>query len=541
MSEKKRLVEKYIVTPENYHKREGFTESEEVISIEEGKQKKEYKAKAIYTFPISKPDVENLNERIYSSKLWENVMKKMKNQSTPGLMDHPKDEGSTKDMFCVWRNLRFSEDKKTMLADAYLFGTWGQQVKEYLEAGGLVGLSTSGFGEMEEDSKKVKEDTYDLERVADFVFNPSYEVFGKAEDRVDADEPVEEKIEESEQPEVLPEETLPEEVPAEEPTEEIEEETLDTEIDKEKKPMNGVEKASEKSFRLNINSLFKEARTVEKLGERITAYQELLSYFDEGVAEDLRDEIQTALDADLQLKEEMAVKGEQADALVEEKATELQNQIEALEKEKEALLKEKEELELNFNNATELLDSMKVYANKLKELYETSKAEKNGMITASEYKEALAYIEELEEAKKEAERKVVQLRKEEGEEPEEDETEDDDEEDVAEKKKKKKKEYDDEDDVAEKKKKKEYANVDADILSYYEDLEYHEPLVIKIKDDILRCKTLIEAQRTYLRLKSLLKENPEYDRKVVADNRSLYEKQKEVRKVAKLKIPKGWV
>ncbi len=541
MSEKKRMVEKYIVTPESYHKREGFNEAEEVISVEEGKQKKEYKAKAVYTFPISKPDVENLNERIYSSKLWENVMKKMKSQSTPGLMDHPKDEGSTKDIFCVWRNLRFSEDKKTVVADAYLFGNWGQQVKEYLEAGGLVGLSTSGFGEMEEDSKKVKEDTYDLERVADFVFNPSYEVFGKDEDRVDDEKPVEEKIEESieekNEPEVIPEEVIPE-VPIEEGKEEIQEDNHELEINKEKKPMSGLEKAGEKSFRLNINSLFKEAKTVEKLGERINAYQELLSYFDEGVAEDLRDQIQTALDTDLQLKEEMAVKGEQADALVEEKASELQTQIEALEKEKETLTKEKEELEINFNNATELLDSMKVYANKLKELYETSKAEKNGMITATEYKEALAFIEELEEEKKKAEQEVVKLRKslseDEDEDTEEDEDEDEDEEDdVAEKKKKKKKE---DKDIRE-----EYASVSEEIISYYEDLEYHEPLVIKIKDDILRCKTLIEAQRTYLRLKSLLKENPEYSRKVVADNKDLYEKREAVRRAGSLKIPKGWM
>jgi hypothetical protein len=179
--EKIKLVESFIVTDKEYSKVEDntLTESEKLLSIEEAGNKKSYKAEAIYTFPISKPGQKNLNERIYPVKLWEKVIKEQQGFGNYGLMDHPEKEGSTKDAFCVWRNVRFSENKKLVLADAYLFGPWGRQVKEALEAGGKVGLSTSGFGEFEKDEMTVRADTYELERVADHVLNPSYAVFGE--------------------------------------------------------------------------------------------------------------------------------------------------------------------------------------------------------------------------------------------------------------------------------------------------------------------------------------------------------------------------
>ena len=54
-----------------------------------------------------------------------------------------------------------------------------------LEAGGKIGLSTSGFGEFKEDNQTIDPDTYELERVADFVFNPSFQVYGENSDRLD--------------------------------------------------------------------------------------------------------------------------------------------------------------------------------------------------------------------------------------------------------------------------------------------------------------------------------------------------------------------
>jgi hypothetical protein len=76
---KQRLVENFILNPDNYQKKPLQEGQEEIIQIEEKSGKKEnYKAKAVYTFSISKPDVKNLNERVYSSKLWEKQIKKMK-------------------------------------------------------------------------------------------------------------------------------------------------------------------------------------------------------------------------------------------------------------------------------------------------------------------------------------------------------------------------------------------------------------------------------------------------------------------------------
>jgi len=471
---KSRLVENILVAPTHYRKADSLNESEQKITIEEGGKEKSYKALAVYTFPISRPGEKNLNERVYPKKLWENVISKKMGEGASGLMDHPEREGSTKDEWCIWRNIRFSEDKKLILADAYLFGPWGEQVKAKLEAGGKVGLSTSGFGEFEKDGFTVKAESYDLERPADHVLNPSYSVFGEEDDKV-ADAPKkEEKVEEKVEDKV--------EIPE------------DDNKGEEKMSENKMASFEEKSFKLNIASRMKEIAVLEKASEKVESYSELLSYFEEGIAVDLKTEVETALmEAEAQVKE-LAEKGQSFDATIAEKTAELTAQVDTLTQENAELKDELEKISEAYEKGLALLDNTKAMTNKLKEMHEVALAEKNGMVTATEYKESLSMIEALEEEKEELVLKMNTLRDrlkrtrekvaesakapvKETEEIEEDETPEVD---------------------------PLFEGVKPEIVNYYQDLEYSNPAVEAIKEDILGSKTLMEAQRTYLRLKGVL-------------------------------------
>jgi len=132
-----------------------------------------------YEFPISKYDYINANNRTYSKKLWENVIKNQKAiwEGGLGLADHPENEGSFKDSAIVWTGMRLSENDNLVYATGSFVGPYGKMCEEIIDAGGRVGFSSSGFGELLDEST-VDPDTYEIERVADVVLNPSQGVFG---------------------------------------------------------------------------------------------------------------------------------------------------------------------------------------------------------------------------------------------------------------------------------------------------------------------------------------------------------------------------
>ena len=138
--------------------------------------------------------MKNKNGRVYSSGLWSQVIKKQMGENCYSLIGHPEGDGNPANSWAVTRNLRFSEDKKLILADFYLFGPLGRQALAGLEAGGEIGLSTSGFGGFCEDDFTIEESTYELERVADFVLEPSAGVFGTLEDIKESTNKVRKKL-----------------------------------------------------------------------------------------------------------------------------------------------------------------------------------------------------------------------------------------------------------------------------------------------------------------------------------------------------------
>ena len=145
--------------------------------------------KTVWRVPVSRYDWKNANGRVYEKKLWQNVIDKQKEswQGNVGLADHPLDEedGSFRNVATVWLNMGLNETEQIVWGECVFVGAHGKLAEEIMEAGGRVGFSSSGFGELDEfDKSTVKWDSYMIERVSDLVLNPSQKVFGRRENRV---------------------------------------------------------------------------------------------------------------------------------------------------------------------------------------------------------------------------------------------------------------------------------------------------------------------------------------------------------------------
>ena len=508
---------------------------------------KEYKARAVYTFPISRPGKENLNGRIYGLDLWEKVIKEKQCENGVGLFDHPDNDGSVEKVWCIWRNTRLTDDKSLVVSDAYLVGQRGQEVLERLEAGGKIGLSTSGFGDFLEDKKTIDPKTFILERVADYVLNPSYEVFGTQEGKIDSKKESVEMTENKVKENVV--------------------------VEEKKEVQTSVSSINEKALLFNIKSMFKEACKEESLSKRIILCKNIVESFTDDMvyADGLKREILEKISVDEKEMEKRSDESDDKDAKIKEletKIKELEDKLANKDKEsdadkknsekdkteKEKFKKEKESLEKSLRNATELLDSMKVYGKKQEELYKEAVAEKNAMITAKEYNESLKYAQSLEEENEGLKRQVADLLEKVNRKKEDDDDYDDDDCDDCD-------DSDDYDDCdrddcdrddcdgcdkyegcnsKRKHKNEDYSNVNVDVRKYYEDLYSMNKNVRKIKDDILKCRTIMEAERTYIRLKGLVYDNIEDMKKKVAEE-SIYGFKKQNVSKKSFGIREGWV
>ena len=138
----------------------------------------------LWKFPVSRFGNKNGNGRIYPRKLWENVIENQRDvwQGGCGLADHPvedDDPGEFKTSAIVWLDMIIDDANKLIWAIGTFVGEYGRLAQEIIEAGGRIGFSSSGFGELDPfDKTTINADTYQIERVADIVTNPSQLVFG---------------------------------------------------------------------------------------------------------------------------------------------------------------------------------------------------------------------------------------------------------------------------------------------------------------------------------------------------------------------------
>ena len=144
----------------------------------------------IWKFPVARINDKqhpNGNGRIYTRELWENVINNQRDAwcRSVGLSDHPKDDsdpGEFKQSSIVWLDMMIDDAQKLIWALGSFVGQYGKLAQEIIEAGGRIGFSSSGFGELESDGMTVNPDTYQIERTADIVLNPSQSVYGDISD-----------------------------------------------------------------------------------------------------------------------------------------------------------------------------------------------------------------------------------------------------------------------------------------------------------------------------------------------------------------------
>jgi hypothetical protein len=142
---------------------------------------KSYEILAVYRFPFTRPGQENLNGRIYPYALWDRVFGM--NTATVSLVNHPDDDGDPARIWAVMKNAGYNKDRSLGMVDCYIINNeYGKTAAGVLAAGGDIGLSSCGTGDFEIDGKTVAAESFELERWADWVLNPSYSVFGKIDD-----------------------------------------------------------------------------------------------------------------------------------------------------------------------------------------------------------------------------------------------------------------------------------------------------------------------------------------------------------------------
>lgn len=257
-----RLQESFSISGADYSRIDTLQESS--TKIYEDVDGKKFECVAAYRVPISRYNWKNENGRVYSKDLWENVVKNQKHiwEGSIGLADHPVEEGSVKDTFAVYHNLGLNEKTGTVDVDIHLVGTHGKLAFDIMEAGGKIGFSSSGFGELLEDGCTVDPKTYMLERVSDFVLNPSQKVFGTRDMKIGV---VNVKKNESKEIVSMNESTIP--------------------------AGRKISKLEERKFRKDVEGFLQEASSVEKPSDRLVELNELLTYFEEDTASDLKERV----------------------------------------------------------------------------------------------------------------------------------------------------------------------------------------------------------------------------------------------------------
>lgn len=247
----------------------------------------------IYRVPVGRWDNVNGNRRVYTKKLWENVMINQQDawKGLCGLADHPtadNDPGSIKNSSIVWLGMELDDAEKIVYGIGTFVGALGHMFQEIIDAGGRVGFSSSGFGEIMPDGQTVNPDTYQIERLADVVLNPSQDVYGVTEDEAQGLG----NIEYTKQQAV------------------IEESAGNTNLKESTNMENGksiLSKVEEKAFRNYVKAFIEDTNNMKSPNEQLKELQNINEMFEEGVAPDLK----------AQLEEKIAEKKAELENLIE--------------------------------------------------------------------------------------------------------------------------------------------------------------------------------------------------------------------------------
>ena len=294
----------------------------------------------LYKFPVARindADHPNLNGRVYTRELWDNVINKQQDnwKGLCGLSDHPEgdDPGQFKQSSIVWLDMMIDDLNKIVWAIGSFVGQYGHLAQEIIEAGGRIGFSSSGFGELMMDGKTVNPDTYQIERVADIVLNPSQGVYGDVTDEQHPNiEYTSQKAVVAEAIKEIPNNKLSENIAAETPApqakeplsailKEKEKENTNLEINSVVSETNGENKemaenvenkkalvlseAEEKKLKKYIKQFLTESNDIHNPIDRLKELDEIMEMVESGEIHDLKEDVEKELIAERARLEEM--------------------------------------------------------------------------------------------------------------------------------------------------------------------------------------------------------------------------------------------
>ena len=298
----------------------------------------------LYKFPVARindADHPNLNGRVYTRELWDNVINKQQDnwKGLCGLSDHPEgdDPGQFKQSSIVWLDMMIDDLNKIVWAIGSFVGQYGHLAQEIIEAGGRIGFSSSGFGELMMDGKTVNPDTYQIERVADIVLNPSQGVYGDVTDEQHPNiEYTSQKAVVTEAIKEIPNNKLSENIAVETPAPQAKEplsailkekENTNLEINSVVSETNGENKemaenvenkkalvlseAEEKKLKKYIKQFLTESNDIHNPIDRLKELDEIMEMVESGEIHDLKEDVEKELIAERARLEEM-VKGAQS-------------------------------------------------------------------------------------------------------------------------------------------------------------------------------------------------------------------------------------
>lgn len=234
--------------------------------------------------PISFYGKKNGNGRIYGRKLWENVINNQRDTwcGAPMLADHPSgdSDGSPKDICGVWLDAKIEESGPSGIGLVYGLlvpsGHIGEDLKDHLKKGLRVGTSSSGFGKMMNDGVTVDPSSYLIERLSDWVLNPSQGTFFSYEESDDS----------------IVDSSIRESMKIDKATDSFKENIV-----KDSK----IARLEEKKFRKDMESFLEDAAAIKDPQERLQEFKEIRSYLEDGACPDLREKIEEKIAAEEEL------------------------------------------------------------------------------------------------------------------------------------------------------------------------------------------------------------------------------------------------
>ena len=271
---------------ESYSSDSAYIKKAEPVSLKEALQKLPLELRESagdsaesWWVPISYYEKLNKNNRNYGKKLWENVRDKQRDTwlGSACLGDHPgkESDGDPKNICGVWLDMKLGESSPDGSGIVYGLlcpcGRLGEDLTDYLRKGGRVGTSSSGYGRLLSDGVTVDPDNYLIERLADWVLNPSQGTYFKYEKTtngvVNACDSVRESVE------------LP----------------IQNEKQGERKIMTNFSKLEEKSFRKNMELFLEDADKIKDPQRKLSEFEEIESFFEEGMCPDLKERVEAKI------------------------------------------------------------------------------------------------------------------------------------------------------------------------------------------------------------------------------------------------------